>query len=218
MRDRAAEIADVTVGVRHHTLRVLARFAVMAAVAYVIAYEPIVPFFPVCYEEGSDGPVRHTLYGPVSDEFARALRFHQYPERRRHVGGLMLMPVREWMFGFWYPNGLTTAAVWRLVSARHDLDRDAVFTRDGRLPGFERRWPTCEAVREIALVSGKWSREGPSPIWYKRAGMPRPVGFIDAQVPAHSRGDPVPDRGDLFLVDLGVAFAFGLGVGCLLAT
>lgn len=48
--------------------------------------------------------------------------------------------------------------------------------------------------------------------------MPRPEGFVDAQVPALTRGEPWPDRGGIFLVDLGVALAFGLAMGCLIAT
>lgn len=141
MRDGVTKTAEVSTGDRDRALRVLARFAVMAAVAYVISYEPIVPLFPVCWEAGLEGPVRHTLYDTVTDEFTQALRFHQYPEHRRHVGGVILMPVREWMFGFWYPSRITTAAVWRIVSERHGLDRDEVFRRSVRLPGLKGTGP-----------------------------------------------------------------------------
>ncbi len=216
MRKRAAKIDEATAGVRRRALRVLIRFVAIAAAAYVVGFEPIVPFFPACYEKGPDGPVRHTIYGAVTDEFAEALRYHQYPENRRHIGGMMLMSIDEWTFGSWIPDELTMWAIWRIVSKRHGLDSTQVFRRQVRLPGFERYWPSCEAVRAIALEGGKWSREGPSPIWYKGAGMPRPEGFVDAQVP-HFQYRPDGGLGEFAFACLLVAFAFGAAAGYLLA-
>ena len=203
---------------RRRALRLAVRLAEVAAVAYVIAYEPIVPFFPVCYEKGPDGPVRHTLYGAVTDEFAQALRYHQYPENRRHIGGMMLMSVEEWAFGYWFPDGLTNRAIWHIVEERHSIDRDELTTLSVRLPGFQRRWPTCEAVRAIVLEGGKWSHEGPSPIWYEGAGMPRPLGFVDVWTPSLPYSEPGGDEDEKFFAYLLRMAALGAAAGYLVAT
>ena len=210
---------DGSAEVRRRVLRVLVRFVAIAAVAYVIGFEPIVPFFPVCWEEGSEGPVRHTLYGGMTDEFAEAMSFQHFNEQRvRRVGNVNFMTVHDWIFGAWYPYSVMTNAISYIITDRHGIGIKEIFQRRVRLPEFDRHWPTCEAVREIAFVGGKWSREGPSPIWYKKAGMPRPRGFIDAEVPGWADGYPWLDPNESRLADLAMALVFGLGVGCLLAT
>ena len=219
MKGNAAKPAGGSANIFLRAVRVAVRFAAMAAVFYVVAYEPIVPFFPVCWEAGTEGPVRHRLYGNMTDEFAQALNSEHFLEyRQRRVGNVIFMTLRDWIFGAWYPYSITTRAISRVLWHRHGVDQKEVFQRRVRLPEFDRHWPTCEAVREIAFVGGKWSREGPSPIWYKKAGMPRPRGFIDAEVPGWADGYPWLDPNESRLADLAMALVFGLGVGCLLAT
>ena len=209
---------DGSAEVRRRVLRVLVRFVAIAAVAYVIGFEPIVPFFPVCWEEGSEGPVRHTLYGGMTDEFAEAMSFQHFNEQRvRRVGNVNFMTVHDWIFGAWYPYSVMTNAISYIITDRHGIGIKEIFQRRVRLPEFDRHRPTCEAVRAIAFVGGKWSREGPSPIWYKRAGMPRPIGFVDAQVPGYADGEPGAGLGEFVFACLLVAFAFGAALGYLLA-
>ena len=218
MRDRVLKTAVATAGFRRRVLRVLVRFVAIAAVAYVIGFEPIVPFYPVCWEEGSEGPVRHTLYGGMTDEFAEAMNFQHFREQRtRRVCNVIFMTLNDWIFGFWYPYSVMANAISYIITVRHGIDTQEIFQRRVRLPEFDRRWPTCEAVRSIAFVGGKWSREGPSPIWYKRAGMPRPVGFVDAQVPGWADGEPGGSMGEFVFACLLVAFTFGAAAGYLLA-
>jgi len=202
---------------RRRALRVAVRFVALAAVAYVIAYEPIVPFFPVCYEGGPDEPIRHTLYGAVTDEFVEALRYHQYPENRRYIGGIMLMSVEEWTLGYWFPEEITNRAIWHIIEERHGISRKALTTGVVRLPEFEFRWPTCAAVRAIVLEDGEWSREGPSPIWYIYAGMPRPEGFVTVRAAILPYREPGPDMGEDFLAHCLKIAAFGAAAGYLLA-
>ena len=202
---------------RRRALRVAVRFVALAAVAYVIAYEPIVPFFPVCYEGGPDDLVRYTCYGAVTDEFAEALHYHQYPENRRHIGGMMLMSVEEWTLGYWFPEEITNRAIWHIIEERHGIDRDDLTAGVVRLPEFEKRWPTCAAVRAIVLEGGKWSREGPSPIWYIYAGMPRPAGFVTVRAAILPYREPGGDAGEDFLAHCLKIAAFGAAAGYLLA-
>ena len=219
MKGNLAQPAGGSANIFLRAVRVTVRFLAMAAVVYVVANEPIVPFFPVCWEAGPEGPVRHTLYGNMTDEFAQGVSFQHFMEQRgRRVGNVIFMTVRDWIFGAWYPYTVTTRSISYIIWDRHGLDQKEVFQRRVRLPEFDRHWPTCEAVRAIAFVGGKWSREGPSPIWYKRAGMPRPEGFVDATLRGGEDGDPWLDPDERILVKLSMALIFGLGVGCLLAT
>ena len=201
---------------RRRALRVAVRLAVMAAVAYVVAYEPIVPFLPVCHEYTESGPVRRTLFGPMTDEFAATLDYREYPHKTRRVGNMIFMTVHEWTFGPWRPFGVVRDAVLVTVSRRHeflisDIDRGRV-----RLPAFNHTSPTCEAVRAIAFEGGKWSREGPSPIWYDPANTPRPEGFREGErIPNWRKGEPGLDSYVRLQVDLAVLVAFGIAMGYL---
>ncbi len=218
MKDRVAKVAGDSTGVRRRVLRVAIRFVAIAAVTYVIGFEPIVPFFPVCHEARPEGPVHKTLYGNMTDEFAEALSYQRFHEQRgRRVGNIRFLTVSDSIFGFWFPYNITTRTISRIITERHGIDSDDVHRLRTRLPEFDRGWPTCEAVRAIAFVGGKWSREGPSPIWYKGAGMPRPEGFVDAQVPGFPHREPGVSMGEYLFACLMVAFAFGAAAGYLLA-
>ncbi len=218
MKDRVTKVAEESAGVRRRALRVAVRFLAIATVAYVIGFEPIVPFFPVCHEAGPEGPVHQTLYGSMTDEFAQALSYQHFHEQRgRRVGNVIFMTVYDWIFGAWFPYNITTRAISLIITERHGIDGGDVHRRRIRLPELDRGWPTCEAVRAIAFVGGKWSREGPLPIWYKRAGMPRPAGFVDAQVPGFPHREPGGGLGEFVFACLLVAFTFGAAAGYLLA-
>ena len=205
-------------GSRRRTVRVAIRLAAIAALVYVAAYVPVVPFFPVCHEEGRHRPIRYTLYGGMTDEFVQALRYQQYPEGARRVGNMIFMTVDEAVFGTWYPYAITTDAIWHVMWERLGIKRTDAFKRRVRVPAFDRQWPTCDAVRAIALEGGKWSREGPSPIWYKRRACRARRASRRVPCPDGRKGSPMGSDAAYLLTWLGLCLGLGLATGYLVAT
>jgi hypothetical protein len=98
---------------------------------------------------------------------------------------------------------------------RRRVERADVTMRHVLLPAFDLDRPNCEAVREIAFVGGKWPREGPAPIWYRGAGMPRPEGFREGSVPMWELHDPDWSYGAYQFAWLGLCLGLGLAIGYL---
>jgi hypothetical protein len=201
---------------RRRALRVAVRLAAMVALAYVVAYEPIVPFLPVCHEYTESGPVRRTLFGLMTDEFATTLDRQEYPYDTRRVGNMIFMTVYEWTASPWRPFEVVRDVVLAIVSRRHGIAIRDIARGQVNLPRFNYTYPTCEAVRGIAFEGGKWSREGPSPIWYDPANTPRPEGFRGGErMPNWRKGEPGLEPNVRLQVDLAMKIAFGIAMGYL---
>jgi hypothetical protein len=106
------------------------------------------------------------VYGEMTQEFE-----HEFLGSLYHRKMFSLLTWRREAFitlSDWWDYELrwnfTNKAIYRLVAKRHGIEPSDVWEGKVRFEGFSGRGsqsPTCEGVREIAIVGGKWSVSGP---------------------------------------------------------
>jgi len=129
---------------------------------------PIIPDRPVCFGERTFNPISlltgyAEISGDLTDDFhdlwARTLDGTRYHAPRR---GRVLMRIGEW-FDLDNRYHATFKTVKALMEARESVRRSELGT-DISLPGFGPHGiVTCQGLRDIAIVGGKWEHGGPWP-------------------------------------------------------
>ena len=157
------------------------------------------------------------MVGLTTDEFAEALRHLEQPKGKWVLGNMVFITVGEWIHGYWDPYEVTTNAIWSVLYFNRGILREDARMRRIALPEFHGIWPTCKAVRAIAFKGGKWSREGPSPIWARAGGGSLPWGFDRGRVPDWRFGYAETSFIEDLYVWLGMNIAFGIAMGYLWA-
>jgi hypothetical protein len=133
---------------------------------YLVSAGYIMRLRPVCIDYDKWW-VGGDIHGRMTDEFAR--------EYARSTDHLLMFSFLTWQrepyirIGDWWDDdddrlNATYKAINRIVARRHGIEASDIWRRNVRLAGFEQFYhsgPTCEGVREIAIVGGRWSVSGP---------------------------------------------------------
>jgi len=152
-------------GNRRRVLLYAAAIAVVAAVSGIALFVPYVTFHPICTPEYRRFP-KKALSGRISQQFLAALDAEtQFGRPWFRAGETRLVRLVDWLDREWYLN-VTGKATYRLVEARTGVGMGDLWSGRAKIPGFDKRGgPTCSAVRELAIVGGRWEHEGP-PVRY----------------------------------------------------
>ncbi|MFB3151372.1 MAG: hypothetical protein ACE10M_12495 [Alphaproteobacteria bacterium] len=130
---------------------------------FVIWNVPIVPFQPICRELRAFSS-HDTVGWRISEDFHRAFGEEVAWVNITDIGVTYLVTVKDWVADELLRN-FTSKAVWNILEKRNlakkfELTEDLI--KSGLFDTFPRR-VTCEGLREIAIVGGKWEFEGPNP-------------------------------------------------------
>lgn len=137
-------------------------------VGYVIIYLPIVPIGPICADQetawriGPGVEVKGDMAWPFIHAYEDALSELDHLIRRRRI----YVTVLDWLEGSKIGEA-SRNATHRLLSEHAHIPRsDPRYPRVG-VPEFdevaEGSWPSCGAMRKLALEGGEWAYTGPVP-------------------------------------------------------
>ena len=157
-------------GAVHKWIRIISRFRHRIAFScvglffglFVIWNVPIVPFQPICRELRAFSS-HHTVGWLMTDNFLKAFGEEVAGVAILDIGVTYLVTVKDWISDELLWN-FTSKAVWNILENRNlakNFELTENLIKSGLFDKFSE--PTCQGLREISIVGGKWEFEGPNP-------------------------------------------------------